>query len=113
MTCLTISPAVVDEAIDEQVDLIVTHHPLPFKALQRITTDTVAGSDAVAFDRCRHRHLHAHTAFDSAREGINQMWADTVGLAACAPCWNRPTIWNWVPVELVTLPKPSTLPAPD
>ncbi|MFG0261220.1 MAG: Nif3-like dinuclear metal center hexameric protein, partial [Novipirellula sp. JB048] len=40
MTCLTITPAVVQEAIEEGVDLVVAHHPLPFKPLARLTTDT-------------------------------------------------------------------------
>lgn len=44
MTCLTISPDVVDEAIEAKVDLIVVHHPLPFKSLQRITSDTIVGT---------------------------------------------------------------------
>ena len=43
MTCLTITPAAAAEAIREQVDLIVTHHPLPFKPLKRLTADQPAG----------------------------------------------------------------------
>lgn len=31
MTCLTITPASADEAVREGADLIVTHHPLPFR----------------------------------------------------------------------------------
>ena len=43
MTCLTITPAVTAEAIRERADLIVTHHPLPFKPLKRLTADHPAG----------------------------------------------------------------------
>ena len=43
MTCLTISPPVVAEAIEREADMIVTHHPLPFKPIVRLTTDTTAG----------------------------------------------------------------------
>src|SRR5262245_37456662 len=43
MTCLTITPMAVAEAIREQADLIVTHHPLPFKPLKRLTADEPAG----------------------------------------------------------------------
>ena len=32
MTCLTITPATAGEAVDESADLIVSHHPLPFKS---------------------------------------------------------------------------------
>jgi putative NIF3 family GTP cyclohydrolase 1 type 2 len=35
MTCLTVTPNVVSEALEQQVGLIVTHHPLPFKPMAR------------------------------------------------------------------------------
>jgi dinuclear metal center YbgI/SA1388 family protein len=85
MTCLTISPNVVDEAIDNQVNLIVTHHPLPFKSLQRITSDTVTGAMLLRLIASQVAIYSAHTAFDSADGGINQMWADRLGLAAVEP----------------------------
>jgi len=85
MTCLTISPNVVDEAIDGNVDLIVVHHPLPFKSLQRITTDTIAGSMLLRLISSNIAIYSAHTAFDSATDGINQMWADRLGLQSVKP----------------------------
>ncbi|MFM9062160.1 MAG: Nif3-like dinuclear metal center hexameric protein, partial [Pirellula sp.] len=38
LTCLTLTEGVLQEAIDRKVNLIVTHHPIPFKPLDRITT---------------------------------------------------------------------------
>ena len=38
MTCLTITPEVVAEAARERVDLVVSHHPLPFRPVSRLTT---------------------------------------------------------------------------
>ena len=43
MTCLTITPASAQEAIAQGAELIVTHHPLPFRPLKRLTTDTPEG----------------------------------------------------------------------
>ena len=43
MTCLTITPASCAEAASKRADLIVTHHPLPFKPLRRLTTDNTPG----------------------------------------------------------------------
>ena len=80
MTCLTITSDVVDEAIDENVNLIVTHHPLPFKELRRITTDTVAGSLLWNLIGKQVAIYSAHTAFDSAEDGINQKWTKALGL---------------------------------
>jgi len=31
MTCLTVTPASAEEAVREGANLIVTHHPLPFR----------------------------------------------------------------------------------
>ena len=36
MTCLTVTPASAGEAVRERADLIVTHHPLPFRPLKRL-----------------------------------------------------------------------------
>ena len=43
MTCLTITPASAAESIDERADLVVSHHPLPFRPLKRLTGDTSEG----------------------------------------------------------------------
>lgn len=44
LTCLTIDKAVVDEAIAEGVDCIVSHHPFPFHSAKKWTTDTTDGT---------------------------------------------------------------------
>ena len=44
MTCLTLTPAVAREAVAERADLVVSHHPLPFRPVSRITGDTTTGS---------------------------------------------------------------------
>ncbi len=83
MTCLTISPPVVDEAVNAEVDLIVTHHPLPFHPLQRITADTTSGQMLLRLISAGVAIYSAHTAFDSAAAGINQMLADSLSLQQC------------------------------
>jgi dinuclear metal center YbgI/SA1388 family protein len=85
MTCLTISPNIVDEAVDDDVDLIIAHHPLPFKSLQRITSDTITGDMLLRLIGARAAIYSAHTAFDSAVAGINQMWAELLGLSGVEP----------------------------
>lgn len=85
MTCLTISPNIVDEAVNEQVDLIIAHHPLPFKSLQRITADTITGNMLLQLIGAGTAIYSAHTAFDSAVGGINQMWAELLELSDIEP----------------------------
>jgi len=85
MTCLTITPAVAAEAVREGVDLVVTHHPLPFKPLQRITSDSTPGGLLLRLLGAGAAIYSAHTAFDSAADGINQMWAERLGLSEIRP----------------------------
>jgi len=80
MTCLTVTPNVVSEALEQQAGLIVAHHPLPFKPLARITSDSVAGEMLLRLIGAGVAVYSAHTAFDSAAEGINQHWSELLGL---------------------------------
>jgi len=80
MTCLTITPAAAAEAIRERADLIITHHPLPFKPLKRVTADQPAGRILLDLIRAGIAIHSPHTAFDSAAAGINQQLAEGLGL---------------------------------
>jgi dinuclear metal center YbgI/SA1388 family protein len=93
MTCLTITPASAAEAIRERADLIVTHHPLPFRPLKRLTADSPVGRMLLDLIRAGIAIYSPHTAFDTATGGINQQLAAGLGL-----------------VEIESL-EPSTLPA--
>ena len=85
MTCLTITPESANEAVDQNADLIVTHHPLPFRPLQRITTQHTASRLLIKLIRNRVAVYSPHTAFDSAREGINQQLTERFGLSDAQP----------------------------
>ncbi len=89
MTCLTITRDSVDEAVAERADLIVSHHPLPFRPVQRITDETMVGELLGSIMRHGISVYSPHTAFDSARRGINQRLAEMLGLreiaALCPP----------------------------
>lgn len=89
MTCLTITPAVVAEAIEAHANLIVTHHPLPFHSLKSITADSTAGRLLLNLIAARIAVYSAHSAFDSARAGINQHLAIGLGLQEIAPLFPR------------------------
>src|SRR5947209_182554 len=85
MTCLTITPAAAAEAIRERADLIVTHHPLPFKPLKRLTADQPTGRMLLDLIRAGVAIHSPHTAFDSAAAGINQQLAEGLGLIDIQP----------------------------
>lgn len=85
MTCLTITPASAAEAVEHKADLIVTHHPLPFAPLRRLTAHTPGGRLLLDLLAAQVAVYSAHTAFDSAAEGINQRWSKGLGLRGAAP----------------------------
>jgi dinuclear metal center YbgI/SA1388 family protein len=85
MTCLTVTPESVAEAMDERADLIVTHHPFPFKPTRRITSDTVEGRMVLDLVAARVAVYSPHTAFDSAAKGINQRLGEGLYLKDLAP----------------------------
>ena len=43
MACLSLTAEVAREAIRERAGLILTHHPLPFRPVTRITDDSTTG----------------------------------------------------------------------
>jgi dinuclear metal center YbgI/SA1388 family protein len=85
MTCLTLTPATVAEAVAERAELVVAHHPLPFKPLKRITTETTAGRLLLDLIRGGVAVYSPHTAFDSTVDGINQHLSAKLGLTDMAP----------------------------
>ncbi len=85
LTCLTLTPDVAAEAVQQQVDLIVTHHPILFRPVQKLTTATAEGAMLLELAAQRIAVYSPHTAFDSARHGINQQWAERLKLEQIQP----------------------------
>ncbi|MBN1853392.1 MAG: Nif3-like dinuclear metal center hexameric protein [Pirellulales bacterium] len=85
MTCLTMTDASVSEAVEQGADLVVTHHPLPFQPLKRITSDTREGRMLLQLIAANIAVYSPHTAFDSSRAGINQHLATALRLLDIAP----------------------------
>ena len=85
MTCLTVTPTTAQEAIDRKAELIVTHHPIFFKAAKRLTGDTAEGRMLLALARAGVAVYSPHTAFDNATDGINDLLARKLGLEEARP----------------------------
>ncbi len=85
MTCLTLTPAAAAEAIRECADVVVSHHPLPFRPLQRVTSDSTTGRVLMDLVEARIAVISPHTAFDSAITGINFQIGRGVGLEDTQP----------------------------
>lgn len=85
MTCLTVTPATADEAITRGAQMIVAHHPLPFRSFKHITTTSRDGALLWRLARAGVAIASPHTAFDSAAQGINQQLAQRLGLSDIQP----------------------------
>jgi dinuclear metal center YbgI/SA1388 family protein len=81
LTCLTLTSDVAQEAIERQVNLIVTHHPVLFGAVKRLTADDSQGRMLLRLIAAGIAVYSPHTAYDSAADGINQQLAQRLGLA--------------------------------
>lgn len=80
LLCLDVTEQIIDEAVASGCNLIVSHHPLLFRPLKRIT-----GSNYV--ERCVIKALSkgiaiysAHTNLDNAAGGVNYRIAQKIGL---------------------------------
>lgn len=85
MTCLTITPASAREAVERRANLIVSHHPMPFRPLKRLTCESGEGRLLLELIENKIAVFSPHTAFDSAEQGINQRLAEALGLDDIAP----------------------------
>lgn len=77
---LDVTQAVIDEAVALGAELIVTHHPLMFTAIQSLTDDTYEGRLICRLVRENISLIAAHTNLDQAHGGINDILAVLCGL---------------------------------
>jgi dinuclear metal center YbgI/SA1388 family protein len=85
LTCLTVTPPVVEEAIASGVNLIVTHHPMLFRPVQRLIDATPEGRMILALLRASIAVYSPHTSFDNCAGGINDLLAQKLGLTDVKP----------------------------
>jgi dinuclear metal center YbgI/SA1388 family protein len=85
LTCLTVTPESAAEAIESRAHLIVTHHPILFRGVKRLTGDTVEGRMLLGLARAGVAVYSPHTAFDNTQGGINDLLACRLGLVDVTP----------------------------
>ena len=85
MTCLTLTPDVAKEAIDRQAGMVITHHPILFRSIKRLTAETPEGAMLLELIRNGVAVYSPHTSFDNAAGGINQWLAERLELTSVTP----------------------------
>lgn len=85
LLCLDVTEEIISEAVEMGCNLVVSHHPVLFKGLKRITDSTqvqrvvrMAIQNDIAI-------YSAHTNLDKAEDGVNYEMAQRLGLVDVTP----------------------------
>jgi dinuclear metal center YbgI/SA1388 family protein len=80
LVTLDVTEEVVEEAINSDVDLIVAHHPVIFKGISNIRFNTLLGKIIQKAIKHDIAFYIAHTNYDIAQGGLNDILAKMLGL---------------------------------
>ena len=80
LLCLDVTEAVVDEAIRKGCNLIVSHHPLIFRKLARISDENYVQRTVRKAIKNDITIVSMHTNMDAAKGGVNFKIAEKLGL---------------------------------
>ncbi|WP_315080162.1 Nif3-like dinuclear metal center hexameric protein [uncultured Clostridium sp.] len=80
LLALDCTKKVIKEAIENRVDLIITHHPLIFKKPKSIVNGDLLGDKVIELIKNDISLYSCHTNLDSAKDGINDMLLELLDL---------------------------------
>lgn len=80
MISLDLDQEILQQAIGQQIDLIITHHPMFFNAIKKIDYEQPQGELIAGVIRNNLNVYAAHTNLDAASNGLNQHLAEKLGL---------------------------------
>lgn len=80
LLCLDVTEEVIDEAIERECNLIVSHHPLAFRPFKSLTGRNYV--ERCLIKACKYDLVvySAHTNLDNAAGGVNFRFAEMIGL---------------------------------
>lgn len=80
LVCLDITEQIIDEAIEKNCNMVVSHHPLIFQPLKRVCGRTYQQRCVAKAILAGITLYSAHTNLDNARGGVNHIIASMLGL---------------------------------
>ncbi len=95
LVALDLTTEVLEEAKSLGVNLIVTHHPLIFSGVKRITDTNALSSLLLQLIRSHMAVYAAHTNLDNLPDGVNGILCEKLGLEHCRilkPLDGHPTV---------------------
>jgi len=87
LVALDITEAVIDEAIAVGAELIVSHHPIIFRAVDRVTDADGTGRKLLRMARHDIGAICMHTNLDAVSGGVNDQLAAAIGLVDTDILW--------------------------
>lgn len=91
ITCLDITEATIDKAIEYGAQLIVSHHPLLFRPIKRITPSDYISRTIIKAIKAGITLYSAHTNLDNAYNGVNYRIAEKLELSCVKPLASLPS----------------------
>lgn len=82
VVALEANEKVIDEAINEGVNLIITHHPFLFSKLNKIVKDDFKGNLVHKLIKNDISIYSMHTNFDIAKDGLNDYFLELMNLSS-------------------------------
>lgn len=80
LVCLDVSHNVLEEALTQGANVILSHHPLIFKPLKGLRLDKPQGQILARIIKNDLQIIALHTNYDQAREGVSVQLARILGL---------------------------------
>ena len=103
LVCLDLTPAVMNEAIETGANLIITHHPLLFNPLKKITGTSVCEKLVIEAVKNNIAVYSMHTNLDNINIGVNAAFAKKLHVKNIQPLRkNNGTLFKlitFVPVQ--------------
>ena len=83
LVSLEANEKVIEEAIENKVDLIITHHPFIFRKMNKINTKDLKGRLIHKLIKNDIALYSMHTNFDIAFDGLNDYFMEVMGFENC------------------------------
>ena len=80
LTTLEVTDEVISEAVDNGANLIISHHPVIFSGMKRITTENFKGAQIIRLIRNSIAVISLHTNFDIAKGGTNDSFCKALDI---------------------------------
>lgn len=84
-TCLTLTAQTAKFAIENDVNFVITHHPVLFKGVKSLVSSNSEGKMLLDLARAEVAVFSPHTAWDNAPGGINEQLVSLLGGSCSGP----------------------------